>query len=905
MSATPLFEPCFHALTGYNPMPWQARLFRQMVRGDLPQACDLPTGLGKTSVIPIWLIALIAQDGGPGVRPLPRRLVYIVNRRTVVDQATQVVETIRERLLNPQDGRWITHKEMLEGLCRKLQALSANSNETNLLGISTLRGELADNEEWKADPARPAIIIGTIDMVGSKLLFSGYGDGPYQRAHHAGLIGQDALIVHDEAHLTPAFSDLLHHVADAQREANELRPLRVMELSATQRNHDSYNDIFRLEPEDEDNKIVRDRLDAKKHLRLHEADKSDAINKLVEIGKQHGERPSKVLIYVRSPEDAQQVAKKLNMALGRGADDRIALLTGTIRSHERDLLVKDNPVYRALLDHESPVNRTVYLVSTSAGEVGIDLDADHMICDLTALDSMIQRLGRVNRRGGDGREARVDVVGKPPASDNQSEVERASAATHALLKKWVEKAVDDLNVSPGNLRSLLGGLKPEETEAAFSPKPDTPPLTDILLDAWSLTSIDTLPGRPEVAQYLHGVAHDPPETYVVWRKEVALLDEASMSGEALINWFRACRIEAREWLRDRTDRVKKALGALLQNHRKHKENERYDFNVVLLNERGNAEMSKLSQIVEKDFTLEYRTVVLPVEAGGLDTHGMLDAKILEPISDIDVAEMTEGRRRERWRHIRTEDGEHYERVLTGDTTEYLPNDLREQERISLKQPQEGAENNGESADLVLLVSPLQSAQAKPETAKVKQSLAAHSGQIADYAKSIAEAVGLNESLSDALITAARWHDRGKDRPIWQRYACNSNVSEPLAKSTKFLHGRALGGYRHEFGSLLEASADDGLRTHPERDLILHLIAAHHDYARPHFGPRAFDHERFSTQDNEEAAAAVMRRFGQLQQCFGRWGLAWLESLLRCADIAASKAAAGKGVSVSEKREITA
>jgi len=37
-----------------------------------------------------------------------------------------------------------------------------------------------------------------------------------------------------------------------------------------------------------------------------------------------------------------------------------------------------------------------------------------------------------------------------------------------------------------------------------------------------------------------------------------------------------------------------------------------------------------------------------------------------------------------------------------------------------------------------------------------------------------------------------------------------------------------------------------------------------------------------------ALAEVFERFGHLQQRFGRWGLTWLESLLRCADIAASK-----------------
>jgi CRISPR-associated endonuclease/helicase Cas3 len=109
----------------------------------------------------------------------------------------------------------------------------------------------------------------------------------------------------------------------------------------------------------------------------------------------------------------------------------------------------------------------------------------------------------------------------------------------------------------------------------------------------------------------------------------------------------------------------------------------------------------------------------------------------------------------------------------------------------------------------------------------------------------------------------------------------------LAKSTKYLHGRALGGYRHEFGSLLEAAADGEIKPHLEKELILHLIAAHHGWARPHFEAKAWDQTR-TTSDNEVAAVESMQRFAHLQRRFGRWGLAWLESLLRCADIAASK-----------------
>jgi CRISPR-associated endonuclease/helicase Cas3 len=78
-----------------------------------------------------------------------------------------------------------------------------------------------------------------------------------------------------------------------------------------------------------------------------------------------------------------------------------------------------------------------------------------------------------------------------------------------------------------------------------------------------------------------------------------------------------------------------------------------------------------------------------------------------------------------------------------------------------------------------------------------------------------------------------------------------------------------------------------LGDHPERDLILHLIAAHHGWARPQFEPTSLDNT-YKTEDNERAAIEVLRRFGQLQRRFGRWGLAWLEAILRCADIAASK-----------------
>ena len=60
--------------------------------------------------------------------------------------------------------------------------------------------------------------------------------------------------------------------------------------------------------------------------------------------------------------------------------------------------------------------------------------------------------------------------------------------------------------------------------------------------------------------------------------------------------------------------------------------------------------------------------------------------------------------------------------------------------------------------------------------------------------------------------------------------------------------------------------------------------------RPHFPQEeAFDPER---QDGQAAQVAwkVPQRFGRLQRKYGRWGLAYLESLVRATDALASQAA---------------
>ena len=72
-----------------------------------------------------------------------------------------------------------------------------------------------------------------------------------------------------------------------------------------------------------------------------------------------------------------------------------------------------------------------------------------------------------------------------------------------------------------------------------------------------------------------------------------------------------------------------------------------------------------------------------------------------------------------------------------------------------------------------------------------------------------------------------------------------------------------------------------------KDLVLHLIAAHHGYARPYFPHDTTADPNYSQNECDRVALESIRRYARLQRRYGRWGLAYLESLLRAADWAGS------------------
>ena len=274
----------FRAIVGHDPYPWQRCLYAALARGAVPDAVDIPTGLGKTACV---LLALLARLAHPA---LPRRIVYVVDRRAIVDQTAEAVRT------------WIARIGALPALRHAFDACAAHPAERSV-GLGVLRGGLADDGAWRLDPARPAVLVGTVDMVGSRLVFSGYGDGRSRRATHAGLLGHDALVLLDEAHLAPAFAALLRAVEGLQH-----RPeFRTMTLSATGA---AGATVLGLTGADFRCAAVRRRLNARKSPRFVEAaTPAERIRRIRAAATAH--RAGAVVVFVERVADARRIARGL------------------------------------------------------------------------------------------------------------------------------------------------------------------------------------------------------------------------------------------------------------------------------------------------------------------------------------------------------------------------------------------------------------------------------------------------------------------------------------------------------------------------------------------------------------------------------------------------------------------
>jgi CRISPR-associated endonuclease/helicase Cas3 len=907
------FFKAFEDLTGNPPFPWQTALYERFLAGNIPQSCNLPTGLGKTNVIAIWLIAFLNNP-----TKIPRRLVYVVNRRTVVDQTTNEVEKIRENLKKVSDIP---------------------------LAISTLRGQFADNREWSADPSRPAVICGTVDMIGSRLLFSGYGVGFKGKPLHAGFLGQDALLVHDEAHLAPAFQKLIEAIKKEQCDWELKRPFRVLELSATSRANEGSFELTpeeksppdelpeKTEPPDSPLHVVWRRIKAKKSLNLIPVgDDKQAIAKIITLAESYKDSGNAVLIFVRTVDAVGEVQKALTAKM-KAQTKNVTVLTGTLRGWERDKMPDprrddaDTIFARFLkppkktkpgesIDEKEkwkivPQAGTVFLICTSAGEVGIDISADHLISDLMPFDSMAQRFGRVNRYG--MGESKLDVVytaGLPTEAEIEAERKKEKPKAEVIFDGVRRRSLDLLGALNGDASPFaLGNLPLEARIAAFSPQPEILPVSDILFDAWALTTIKgKLPGRPPVEMYLHGISqYDPPQTTVAWRVEVELLSEEILKQNKLKieDILEMYPLKPQEELSGPThgkNKVFEQLEDIAARDAKQEPGKRWSAWVIDTD--GSAAIYTLEKLVEKDkqnkavVSLGGRTVILPPCAGGLSA-GLLkgdEPYIIGRLYDVSGEWYTDAdRKNPRRTRVRNDEAKAgYVEGMRPCCNIDLEPESEDTQASSATPTSETTEDGTAAAGRYWhwYVRPKSADDDGSKNAKVPISWKEHTNDVVKNAGRIAAAIfGPDTEFHKAFVLAAKFHDLGKRRVVWQRSIGNPIPTDWYAKSGKGWKTREITDYRHEFGSLLDLEKEPDFLIHKDmaiKDLVRHLIAVHHGYGRPHFPEdQAFDPTPPKGVDPDEIAREVPRRFARLQRSYGRWGLAYLESLLRAADWAAS------------------
>lgn len=830
--------------------PWQTSLLHAFPEpGCRRYALDIPTGLGKTSVMAIWLVARALG------KPVPRRLVYVVDRRTVVDQATTAAEELRD---------WVErHHEVKERL-----GLGARP-----LPISTLRGQHLDNREWLEDPSIPAIIIGTVDMVGSRLLFEGYRTSRKMRPYHAGLLGVDVLLTLDEAHLVPPFERLLETIAtNAQGfgPTDRVPPFVLMSLSAT--GAPAQARTYRLTDADRNHPVVRRRLDAPKHLRFNPLEDPKLLTeRLAErawalaTGK---EESSRVLVYCTR----REVAQRVHTALLKQTRQAL-LLVGARRQYERQQAAKDLADLGFLAGSNVTLDGPAFLVATSAGEVGVDLDADHMVSDLVPWERMVQRFGRVNRRGDGAAILEVmRVLEVSPAEDiPKDSVAETNQERYLAPFRHLPHRDAGIDVSPGALLALRERQDvQEELSRACTSVPLHPELTRAHVEAWAMTSLPEHTGRPRIQPWLRGwESADPPQCAVAWRQLLPVPPTGEPDKELVHAFFEAAPVHSLEILETEAFRVAEWLTQRAQTLQKEGLEESRVVALILGSTGALQHHWTVARLQGADkrtremlvSQLAQGTLVVDAQVGGL-ASGLLDRGHSEAAPDVHAHS---GNR------VRLEQGSAPEPGWT------------ETHRLVVE-----ADENGDPVRTLVVEERGEAATASENARSIaarSQLLEEHQSWVEVRARELAEAVAPN--LAHVFALAARLHDEGKRARRWQ-LAFRAPADGAYAKTRGPLNVHLLGGYRHEFGSLVIAASHEAVArlSEEDRDLLLHLIAAHHGFARPLIAAEG-------CEDAPPSALALRRRdvaerFVRLQERWGPWGLAWLEALLRAADQHASR-----------------
>ena len=933
------FPQYFHDVHGVEPFPWQTRLTAQILRdGGWPEVIDLPTGTGKTAVLDIAIFALAAQ---PMV--FPRRIVFVVDRRIVVDQVYKRADTIQRVISEASTSTLQRVHEHLERV-----------SDGPPLGVAMLRGGIPIDRDWAQRPDQPWVMVSTVDQFGSRLLFRGYGISPRMRPVYAGLTGNDCLAILDEVHLSTAFAQTLDEVRDQHYgESLPKRRFQVVQMSATAR---SMGSKFALIDSDfEVSDVLRRRAQAPKSAALREAagNKQPHVAVPAEVKKILKSELDRTVGTVGVIVNRVRTARETYAELA-AADYRVHLVTGRMRPLDRvrrfdeiegivdpdrctglpfessAQLALDGSAGDAVCEAAKPQ----VVVATQAIEVGADFSFDALITEAAPIDSLRQRFGRLDRRGAlaerSGAPAKAWIVGVPSVlKSNRPDPIYGDTArqTWDELRGFAAEAPDGLlDFSP---QSPLPAHCSADCRA---PERDAPLLLETYMEAWVQTDPEPVV-QPAVDWFLHGIEEDQRsgDVSIAWRYDrshEALRLVPPRSAEFLEVPVEAARAWLSEGLRE-VDVADVAVPLRVESG--------------LTGDLGTdwCRWLGIGDGPEQTWPGDIRpgdVLIVDPSRGGLDA-GTWNPASSESVEDLGDEAQTGYQRRTTLRldprlyaalaglpapPLPSDEAGHDESVH-GRIDKWL-DDLASHAEcpdakseiiqclktggilspqpigLDLEEPASGYYVLvAGRADPTVMDGSDEASSVTGAEVTLREHLAGVADKVAEYAKRL----GLSDEMQSDLGLAARLHDLGKVDSRFQRQMAGDDevgqvmISEELAKSLPGVRPSP-GGWppvRHEIMSVAMAESNRRvLEQAHDRDLVLHLVGTHHGAGRPLpqiKEDRAgeilrFDHDGHQMEASTDLvdssiALDMADRFWRLNECYGYHGLAWLEAILRLAD----------------------
>jgi CRISPR-associated endonuclease/helicase Cas3 len=872
---------------GREPFDWQRRLLAYLIENRRwPEVIDAPTGSGKTAVIDVHIFANALRFGAP------RRLVLAVNRRALVDSQYDYATTLAAKLASAEPG------SVSE---RVRDSLPGGANPRRVK-VTSIRGGASDplsSRDWRTDPVACQILCVTPDMVGSRLLFRGYGVSRLARPIEAGMLAFDTAIVVDEAHLSRQLVVTLRRIRELCRDAPVgAPPVQVVATSATQA--DARFAAVGVAAEDiAQPGVLRDRLTRPKPVRIIQTQTKLLVKTLAErVVALQGETQGIVGCLVNRVDTALKVQSAISK---RHPELVTRALVGPMRPFDRAEVLRDLGLADSI-----EVPQVDIVIATQTLEVGVDLDLHGLVTELAPASALVQRAGRVNRLGA-RRQGQIEVVAAEPIADQMP--------YHGDDLKagidWLRELPEETGLAPWNLRDA----QPPPS------KPERPIFQR--LEYWdadyfrhSSTSLHADVNGADLGLWLRDRLDESPDSGVVVRGGLPDDDGAA---QRLIDLM---PVEPDEVIPCPLSRLKTALDSWP------------DFRAFQLGPDGATRLASSADLKPGDSVVVpptapiFRQGVIVdrdpddqpvadvwVRAGG----GEANARLFVTVEASNESEGSEASRAavDQLREAESAEDSADREELVASALSLLGTDIsREQLHDSLIDLV-FFEGTGGDDRCSIVMKPRWTALSGMQREAVSAGrefveLDDHQRAVAERVQSLATSLGLPEATTQDLRLAGFLHDEGKRDVRFQallrlgsRKARALHAKDPsllLAKSgfrsvereRAFRAREGLNGWRHEQRSAAHSWAET-----PEgrdRELVTRLVGTSHGHGRCSFRHDAAQVLPETNHDSRlRAAADELYGLGLWEEIvaatdlrYGIWGAAYLEALLRAADIQVSQ-----------------